>query len=224
MRVWERGAGETLSSGSGSSAAAVAAVVAGRAESPGHRAHRRRRRSSSAVDEHLHVRLTGPVQRVHRGEFSAALRRRPGGALDCASPSASRRCRPTCSPSSSARSTSAGRPGIDVISLGIGDPDLPTPAAGRRRGAAPGGAARHAPVPVEPRPAPSSARPWPRSTSAASASSSTPTPRCCRCWAARRASRTCASRCSTPATSAWPPIRATPCTRRGRCSPVPSRC
>ena len=34
MRVWERGAGETLSSGSGSSAAAVAAVVAGRARSP----------------------------------------------------------------------------------------------------------------------------------------------------------------------------------------------
>ena len=24
-----------------------------------------------AVDEHLSVRLTGPVQRVHRGEFSA---------------------------------------------------------------------------------------------------------------------------------------------------------
>ena len=23
-----------------------------------------------AVDENLHVRLTGPVQRVHRGEFS----------------------------------------------------------------------------------------------------------------------------------------------------------
>ncbi len=42
MRVWERGAGETLSSGSGSSAAAVAAVVAGRAREPGHRAHRRR--------------------------------------------------------------------------------------------------------------------------------------------------------------------------------------
>jgi diaminopimelate epimerase len=34
MRVWERGAGETLSSGSGSTAAAVAAVVDGRAESP----------------------------------------------------------------------------------------------------------------------------------------------------------------------------------------------
>ncbi len=34
MRVWERGAGETLSSGSGSTAAAVAAVVDGRAGSP----------------------------------------------------------------------------------------------------------------------------------------------------------------------------------------------
>jgi diaminopimelate epimerase len=34
MRVWERGAGETLASGSGSCAAAVAAVQRGRARSP----------------------------------------------------------------------------------------------------------------------------------------------------------------------------------------------
>ena len=34
MRVWERGAGETLASGSGSCAAAVAAVRRGLAQSP----------------------------------------------------------------------------------------------------------------------------------------------------------------------------------------------
>ena len=72
MRVWERGAGETLSSGSGSSAAAVAAVVARRAESPV-TVHTDGGELVVAVDESLHVRLTGPVQRVHRGEFSAAF-------------------------------------------------------------------------------------------------------------------------------------------------------
>jgi diaminopimelate epimerase len=72
MRVWERGAGETLSSGSGSSAAAVAAVVAGRAESPV-TVHTDGGDLVVAVDEQLSVRLTGPVQRVHRGEFSAAF-------------------------------------------------------------------------------------------------------------------------------------------------------
>ena len=70
MRVWERGAGETLSSGSGSSAAAVAAVVAGRARSPV-TVHTDGGELVVAVDERLAVRLTGPVQRVHRGEFSA---------------------------------------------------------------------------------------------------------------------------------------------------------
>jgi diaminopimelate epimerase len=70
MRVWERGAGETLSSGSGSSAAAVAAIVAGHARSPV-TVHTDGGELVVSVDEHLSVRLAGPVQPVHRGEFSA---------------------------------------------------------------------------------------------------------------------------------------------------------
>jgi diaminopimelate epimerase len=72
MRVWERGAGETLSSGSGSSAAAVAAVVAGDAESPV------TVRADGGllvveIDADLNVRLTGPVVRVLEGEFDTAF-------------------------------------------------------------------------------------------------------------------------------------------------------
>jgi diaminopimelate epimerase len=72
MRVWERGAGETLSSGSGSSAAAVAAVAAGDAESPV------TVRADGGllvveVDAELNVRLTGPVERVLEGEFDPAF-------------------------------------------------------------------------------------------------------------------------------------------------------
>ncbi len=58
--------------------------------------------------------------------------------------------------------------GVDVISLGIGDPDTPTyapiVAAAQRAVADP----EHPHVPVQPRPAPSSARRSPRSTRAAS--------------------------------------------------------
>lgn len=72
MRVWERGAGETLSSGSGASAAAVAAVASGRVRSP----------VSVELDggtlevevgEGLSVRLTGPVELILEGRFSAAF-------------------------------------------------------------------------------------------------------------------------------------------------------
>lgn len=69
MRVWERGAGETLSSGSGSSATAVAAVVNGRASSPVI-VHLDGGDLTIEVSDDLSVQLTGPVQRIHRGEFS----------------------------------------------------------------------------------------------------------------------------------------------------------
>ena len=69
LRVWERGAGETRSSGSCATAAAVAAVVAGRATSPvtvvcdgGELV--------VEVTADLSVRLTGPVTRVLDGEFA----------------------------------------------------------------------------------------------------------------------------------------------------------
>jgi diaminopimelate epimerase len=69
MRVWERGAGETLSSGSGSSAAAVAAVVSGRVESPV-TVHADGGDLVVEVSADLAVRLTGPVEHVCDGAFS----------------------------------------------------------------------------------------------------------------------------------------------------------
>ncbi len=75
----------------------------------------------------------------------------------------------------------------------------------RRGGAAPGRATRRRTGTRRTAAWTSSGGPSPTSTGAGSGSSSTPTPRCCRSWAARRASRTCASRCSTPATCAWRP-------------------
>ena len=54
--------------------------------------------------------------------------------------------------------------GVDIISLGIGDPDTPTPAPGGRRDARAGGAPGHPPVPLQPGARLASARPWPSST------------------------------------------------------------
>jgi diaminopimelate epimerase len=72
MRVWERGAGETLSSGSGSSAAAVAAVVNGRARSPV-TVHLDGGELEADVDKALHVDLTGWAVPIYRGELSEEL-------------------------------------------------------------------------------------------------------------------------------------------------------
>ncbi len=68
MRVWERGAGETMSSGSGSIAAAVAAVVAGDVRSPV-TVHTDGGRLTVEIGADLAVRLTGPVEPVVGGRF-----------------------------------------------------------------------------------------------------------------------------------------------------------
>ena len=70
MRVFERGAGETLSSGSGSSAAAVAAVVAGRVTSP---VTVRLDGGTLRIDvsDDLAVKLTGPVEQIMTARFEA---------------------------------------------------------------------------------------------------------------------------------------------------------
>ena len=72
MRVWERGAGETLSSGSGSTAAAVAAVTAGDATSPV-TVHTDGGTLVIEIDAHLHIRMTGPVEPVLEGTFDAVF-------------------------------------------------------------------------------------------------------------------------------------------------------
>jgi diaminopimelate epimerase len=72
MRIWERGAGETLSSGSGSSATAVAAVVNGQADSPV-TVHLDGGDLTIEVSADLDVRLTGPVERILRGDFDHAF-------------------------------------------------------------------------------------------------------------------------------------------------------
>jgi diaminopimelate epimerase len=72
LRVWERGAGETLSSGSCATAAAVAAVTAGRVESPV-TVHCDGGDLVVEVAADLRVRLTGPVEPVLSGAFSGVF-------------------------------------------------------------------------------------------------------------------------------------------------------
>ena len=81
MRVWERGAGETLSSGSGSTAAAVAAVVDGRRPCSGHGARSTAARCVIDVADDLAIRLTGPVEQIHDGRVPRRLHDAPGDAL-----------------------------------------------------------------------------------------------------------------------------------------------
>jgi diaminopimelate epimerase len=70
MRVWERGAGETLACGTGASAAVVAANLTGRTgrrvgvHLPGGEL----KIEWNASDDHVY--MTGPVETVFRGEWS----------------------------------------------------------------------------------------------------------------------------------------------------------
>ena len=66
VRIWERGVGQTLSSGTGSSASAAAAIHAGRAKSPV-RVHTLGGTQTVEWDGQLY--LTGPATLLCRGEF-----------------------------------------------------------------------------------------------------------------------------------------------------------
>jgi diaminopimelate epimerase len=66
VRFWERGAGETLSSGTGSTGAVVAAIVSGRAESPVTVVTPAGEMRLRWEDEVL---LEGPAQLVARGKY-----------------------------------------------------------------------------------------------------------------------------------------------------------
>jgi LL-diaminopimelate aminotransferase len=88
--------------------------------------------------------------------------------------------------------------GVDVISLGIGDPDTPTYGADRRGDAARRSPSRRRTATRPTAAARTSARPCATSTSAASVVTLDPEPRSCRRSAPRSASSTSTSRSSTP--------------------------
>jgi diaminopimelate epimerase len=70
--VWERGAGETLSSGTSAIAVAAAAVANGWCESPV-TIHLAGGDLLVELDDDLHARLTGPAQEICRGEVAEEL-------------------------------------------------------------------------------------------------------------------------------------------------------
>ena len=74
MRVWERGAGETLACGTGACAAAVAGVRLGGLTSPV-TVHLAGGDLEIAVDDELEVTMTGPAEEIYRGELSPELAR-----------------------------------------------------------------------------------------------------------------------------------------------------
>ncbi len=72
MRVWERGVGETLSSGTSACAAAAASIANGRCESPVV-VHLPGGDLTVEIDERGHALLTGPAEEICSGEASAEL-------------------------------------------------------------------------------------------------------------------------------------------------------
>jgi diaminopimelate epimerase len=74
LRVWERGAGETLACGTGACAAVVAAIRRGLADSPVSVMTRGGALSVAWGGDALPVRMTGPVETVFEGEWSVPER------------------------------------------------------------------------------------------------------------------------------------------------------
>jgi diaminopimelate epimerase len=72
VRVWERGVGETLSSGTSATAAAAAVIATGRCAGPV-RVHLPGGDLEVALDERSHGLLTGPAQEICAGEVSTEL-------------------------------------------------------------------------------------------------------------------------------------------------------
>jgi diaminopimelate epimerase len=70
--VWERGVGETLSSGTSATAAAAAVIATGRCAGPV-RVHLPGGDLEVALDERSHGLLTGPAQEICAGEVSSEL-------------------------------------------------------------------------------------------------------------------------------------------------------
>ena len=73
-RIFERGVGETLSSGTGASGAAVAALLGGAAE-PAHASSSTAGELEVEVSDELEVRLTGWAEPVYAGELSERFTR-----------------------------------------------------------------------------------------------------------------------------------------------------
>ena len=131
-RIFERGVGETLSSGTGASGAAVAAFLRGAAspivvELDGGELE-------VEVSGDLDVRLTGWAEPIYAGELSPELlealadaRRLDSAPVGIAEPSKRLEAMPPYMFQELERQIADKRAaGIDVISLGIGDPDEPT--------------------------------------------------------------------------------------------------
>ena len=140
--VWERGAGETLSSGTSAVAASAAAVANGWCESP--------------VTVHLAggdllvelARRRGDAHRPRGGDLHGRARRgvravRFAKRLDAVPPYLFAELE--------RKIAQKRREGVDVISLGIGDPDLPTPPAVVDALADAAARPAHAPVSDQPR-------------------------------------------------------------------------
>lgn len=72
VRVWERGVGETMSSGTSATAAAAAVIGAGRCDGPV-RVHLPGGQLEVSLDERSHGLLTGPAQEICSGEISPEL-------------------------------------------------------------------------------------------------------------------------------------------------------